>query len=318
MTAVDESTAAGGSTSGTCPVCGSESSAGEQIPGWGEWRVCPRCALEFSDPLSRERDAVEWFSDAYRGDVAGNDMTDFRRRVDQRHVILDELGAPELWFWTPAFDQVMSWLKQTVPPGGTVLDIGCGLGFFLHALRKEGFNAVGLDVADAAVELNRRDGFEVWQGPIETMPVGWQNPDAAVSFFMVHHLAEPGAFIAAIRERAPRAPLAIAAYGPSNKGDVASLPPRTLIRWSSRALGTALELAGYDVEVHDVPSTGTELRPVMRVRQVLARTAAFPRLYKAGKALEGRMLNLIPENARADAFVVLALAQPGERASDDR
>jgi predicted alpha/beta-hydrolase family hydrolase len=77
-------------------------------------------------------------------------------------------------------------------------------------------------------------------------------------------------------------------------------------------LGTALRLDGYSVEVRDLSSTGTELQPITRVRRILARTAAYPRLYKAGKRLEGRMLSMIPESARAQAFVVLALARPGQ------
>ncbi len=301
----------------SCPLCGSATGPGEPIPDWGEWRICRECTLEFCDPLGREHDPVSWFSDAYKGAIADNDMTDFRDRIDQRRVIIDELDAPELWFWTPAFNEVMDWLKATLPPGSTVLDVGCGLGFFLHALRKEGFHAVGLDVADDAVKLNRRDGFEVWHGPIETLPQGWQSPDAVVSFFMIHHLVDPGAFLATLRERAPNAPLAIAAYGPNNKGLVASLPPRTLIRWNSRALETALRKTGFDADVRDVASTGTELKPVMRVRRLFARTAAYPRLYKAGKAVESRILRLVPDNARAQAFVVLALARPGERATHD-
>jgi SAM-dependent methyltransferase len=300
------------SATATCPVCGSASRPGEQIPDWGGWRECVECTLKFADPLGREHDAVPWFSEAYRGGIEYNGMTDFRNRVQQRRVILDELDAPELWFWTPAFAEVISWLKAELKPGATVLDVGCGLGFFLHALRKEGFNAVGLDVAEPAVELTRADGFEVWHGPIETMPHNWQNPDAVVSFFMIHHLEDPRAFIAALRERAPDAPLAIAAYGPTNVGEIASLPPRTLIRWNSRALSTVLELGGYAADVQDIRSTGTEIRPIMLIRKALARSATYPRLYKLGKVVESRLLALVPKDARADAFVLLALARPSE------
>ena len=43
-----------------------------------------------------------------------------------------------------------------------VLDLGCGLGYFLHSLRGKGFNPVGVDIAETAVSLNRDDGFRVW------------------------------------------------------------------------------------------------------------------------------------------------------------
>lgn len=293
-----------------CPVCGSDSAPGAAIPGWGHWRVCGSCTLTFADPLGRENDPVSLFSDAYRGDLAANDMTDFHDRVAQRRVILDELKSPELWFWTPAFEQVLDWLKETLPPGATVLDVGCGLGFFLHALRQAGFNAIGLDVADDPVRLNREDGFDVWQGPIETLPEDWHKPDAVVSFFMVHHLEDPTNFFETVRKRFPDAPVAIAAYGPTNVGDPSSLPPRTLIRWNSRGLKTALERAGYRADTHDVRSTGIEIGPVARVRRLAAKTASYPRLYKVGKKLESRLVPLIPSTATAEAYVVLALARP--------
>ncbi len=293
-----------------CPVCGSASVGGDAIPGWGRWRVCSSCTLTFADPLTREQDPVALFSDAYRGDVATNDMTDFHDRVQQRTVILDDLGSPELWFWTPAFDQVLDWVQRTVPAGGTVLDLGCGLGFFLHALRKRGFNAVGLDVADDPVRLNRQDGFEVWQGPVESLPDNWQQADAVVSFFMIHHLENPTAFFDTVRARYPQAPLAVAAYGPTNIGQAASLPPRTLIRWNSKGLGAALGRAGYTTELHDVRSTGIELAPVAKVRRLAAKTARYPRLYKVGKLVESRLVQLIPKGRTMDSFVVLALARP--------
>ena len=50
----------------------------------------------------------------------------------------------------------------------------------------------------------------------------------------------------------------------------------------------------------------------MLIRKALARSAAYPRLYKLGKVMESRVLALVPKDARADAFVLLALARPSE------
>src|SRR5205807_1909687 len=102
-----------------------------------------------------------------------------------------------------------------------------GLGWTLHVLRNRGFHAIGLDVAEIAVELNRADGFQVWHGSLETLKDGWVRPDAVLALFMLHHVPDPLAFVRLIRERFPEAPLVIAQYGPSNLDPVASMPPRT-------------------------------------------------------------------------------------------
>jgi 2-polyprenyl-3-methyl-5-hydroxy-6-metoxy-1,4-benzoquinol methylase len=293
-----------------CPVCGADTVHQEVAPDWGEFRSCTDCTLEFAYPLQRGQDPRTLFDDAYRGQVTINAMDDFRRRVDQRRVILDQLREPQLWFWTPAFGEVLSWLKRHYPPGSTILEIGCGLGFFLHALRQEGFEAVGLDVAETVVDINRKDGFPVWHGPVESLRDGWVAADAVVAFFMLHHLEDPLTFLRTIRQRAPDAGLALAVYGPSNKGEDASFPPRTLIRWNARALATALRLAEYEAVIHDLASTGSERGLVRWARATLGHTSGVPWLYRFGKRLEQAVLRCLPADARQESYVVLALAQP--------
>jgi SAM-dependent methyltransferase len=293
-----------------CPVCGSVSTDGADIQGWGAWRRCTSCTLEFAHPLQLGHDPTVLFNDAYQGRVTTSGMDDFQRRVHQRHVIIDRLDQPNLWFWTPAFEQVLAWLKREIPPGSTVLEVGCGLGFFLHAMRKEGFNAVGLDVAQTVVDLNRKDGFQVWHGPVSSMPSDWVKPQAVVSFFMLHHLDDPMGFLCDIRDRAPEAHVAIAVYGPTNKGTTASLPPRTLLRWNAQALQTALKLTGYEATADDIPSSGVERGALQPFRKLLIPTMRLPWAYRLGKRAEEIVLRRLPRTLKHDAYVVLALARP--------
>jgi SAM-dependent methyltransferase len=142
-----------------CPVCeGAELRRVADAPGWGSWLACAVCSHEFVDPLEVDGAPTTLFGKAYKGTESRSAMDDFAKRVSQRDALISD---PKLWFWSPAFDEILAWLHE-VTPGGVVLEIGCGLGFFLHALRREGFDARGLDVADLPVELNRRDGFEVF------------------------------------------------------------------------------------------------------------------------------------------------------------
>lgn len=294
-----------------CPVCREATQVVEVLPEWGERRQCLACTLEFVNPLVLGEDPRALFDDAYQGRVQTSAMEDFHQRRAQRRVILDKLHDPALWFWTPAFHEVLDWLSEHLAPGDTVLELGCGLGFFLHALRQRGFDAVGLDVAETVVDINREDGFRVWHGPIESMPFGWVRPAAVVSFFMLHHLEDPLGYLRAIRQHAPDAPLGIAAYGPTNKGTEASLPPRTLTRWNERSLATALELAGYEPRVREIASTGSERQWLSPIRTALSRvTRGLPPAYRIGKRIESRLLETLPDQARQEGYVLVALAQP--------
>lgn len=299
-----------GSSTASCPVCEAPTDHAGKALGWGEWRRCRICTLEFVHPLRLRLDPKALFNDAYRGKVSQNRMRDFSERANQRTLVLRELKDPSLWFWTPAFAEVLEWLERRVRRGSTVLDLGCGLGWFLHAMRGAGFHAVGLDAAEVAVTENRADGFRVWHGTVETMPADWVKADAVVSFFMLHHLDDPIGFLKAVRAKAPGAPVAIAEYGPTNRGGDASQPPRTLTRWNAKSLGIAMESAGYRARAVDVPSTGAEHRAIRPARRLLRRTMAWPNAYQVGKRIEAALTVRLLKSARQNAYVVLAYGEP--------
>ncbi len=250
------------------------------------------------------------FNGAYRGERSESAFSDFNRNLRRRSPLLDD---PALGFWTPAYNRVLEWLARTFARGATVLELGCGPGLFLHALRARGFNAVGLDVAREVVELNRRDGFAVWHGPVESVPAGWVRPDAVVSFFMLHHLEDPMGFFAAIRDRWPWAPLAVAQYGPGRHSPLRSAPPRNLTHWNASSLRAALEISGYLPTVTDLPSSGLEQPFLGSLRRILKPMLGAPSLFRFSKRIERRVLSRLLQPLRVDAEVVLAFAEPPER-----
>jgi SAM-dependent methyltransferase len=292
----------------SCPVCGEASPRSSIQPDWGSWHTCPDCSLEFAWPRSLPAHPTVLFDAAYRGTEHVSGFDEFAHRVRQREALL---ARPELWFWTPAFADTIARLKMLLPQGGTVLEIGCGLGFLLHALRREGFDAVGIDVARIAVDLNRADGFNVWHGDLETMPHGWTKPDAVVAFFMLHHLVDPVAMLREVRARWPSAPLIVAQYGPTNVSRFARLAPRNLTHWTARALGRALEEAGYDAIVNDYPSSGSEHPALQRLRsRVFERVIGTPAIYRVSKRVVDRVAGVVARPMRQHSFVLLAFAAP--------
>lgn len=291
-----------------CPVCLGSSKHDGDIPAWGEWRICDDCSLVFANPLGLPSSAVELYQLAYSGQVVESGMREYADRLGLRRVIIDELDNPDLWFWTPAFGAVLEWVDKHTGVGDTVFEIGCGLGFVLHALRKRGRTAVGLDVAEVAVNLNRRDGFDVWHGELRTLPSDWVRPRVVVSLFLLHHLADPVGLLSEMRTRWPMAPVALAAHGPSSRRDVDSDPPRSLLRWNAQSLRRAFETAGYSVEVCEYASTGAETKGVKVIRQALGHLKRFSLLYRFGKKLEAALLPRAPTAIKGKETVLVAYA----------
>jgi SAM-dependent methyltransferase len=293
-----------------CIVCGSTAPVRKILPNWGVWCRCEGCGLEFADPLSLPEPPTEIFNRAYSGKESDCGMGEFAYRASIRHALVDN---PDLWFFNPAaIREVLDFIRRRVPLGGTVFEVGSGLGFFLRLLKKEGFNPVGLDVAQVVVDLVRADGFKMWHGTLDSVPLDFVHPDAIVSLFVLHHLDAPIDFFRLLRKRWPSASIAIAEYGQVGPNTAAAYPPRTLHRWNSKALTLAMHKAGYKVDAIDVSSSGTE-HPVLRpIRFVMRRTVVFPTVFRAAKVIQRRFMPRILKPLKQPAYTIVGLGEPSE------
>jgi len=205
------------------------------------------------------------FSKAYQGLSEYVGMEDYRYRINNKDIINFRTRT-----WG-AYIQAMAWLKANVPRGSVVLDIGCGVGYYLAALRKKGFTPVGLEVAKGPVDMLTDQGFEVWHGTVDSVPHNWKQPEVCISFFVMHHLQDPVGFLATIRNKFPTASLVVVAwnqYPSPQKLTAASLPPRALAWWGSHSLRKAMEKAGYQLEVVSEPIAPSEFEMPRIIRRL--------------------------------------------------
>lgn len=88
-----------------------------------------------------------------------------------------------------------------VRPGGRVLDVGAGYGFFLEAAEKAGYEAHGLEVSAHAVEqARRRTRGQVIEGGAEVpFPFPESHFDAITLFDVIEHLKDYPATLASCR-----------------------------------------------------------------------------------------------------------------------
>lgn len=78
---------------------------------------------------------------------------------------------------------------------GKLLDIGCGIGTFLEETKRVGFDVVGIDVMDFAVNYCRQQNLNVFKGTLENNRLPDASFDIITAFELLEHLWEPKAFL---------------------------------------------------------------------------------------------------------------------------
>jgi 2-polyprenyl-3-methyl-5-hydroxy-6-metoxy-1,4-benzoquinol methylase len=126
----------------------------------------------------------------------------------QRHesvAALDEYWQQE--FWTeqeiekrknrePVFRDAYKLLEHHKPGGGSVLDIGCGIGTFLAVCREGGWRVTGVEPSAVACQVARREyGLELINEPFSSAMFPETRFDAILAAQVIHHLPDPVAFV---------------------------------------------------------------------------------------------------------------------------
>ncbi|MBI5886293.1 MAG: class I SAM-dependent methyltransferase [Deltaproteobacteria bacterium] len=85
-------------------------------------------------------------------------------------------------------------------PGGRLIDIGCGYGFFLAEMkRRGGWNLDGMDVSTTATDYAASQGFRITQGTLETVGYPDASFDAVTMFYVLEHVTDPAGVLAEVR-----------------------------------------------------------------------------------------------------------------------
>ena len=102
--------------------------------------------------IHRQRDAAQWRKIPW-------DDPDFSRRMLREHLSQEHDAASRR---TPQIDQGVAWIHATVLHGqpSSILDLGCGPGFYTHRFVNLGHTCVGIDFGPASIEYARRTTME--------------------------------------------------------------------------------------------------------------------------------------------------------------
>ncbi len=148
-----------------CPVCGS--SRLQPLRGYERAHLvrCRECGLVFAGRSPSEAELAANYGGYSRAD---HDSPITRRRYRE---LLDGF--------------------EPYRRSGRILDMGCGVGFFLEEARERGWEACGSEFEPRAVEIVRAKGLRCVQAPVTVNTFEPGSFDVVTAFEVVEHLREP-------------------------------------------------------------------------------------------------------------------------------
>lgn len=144
----------------------------------GEWTVykCADCGLGFLDPRPDQDELQELYKNDYFSSHYDEglkiDSPEMRRRISQE-------------------DHRIKFFRN-LKRHGKVLDIGCGMGYFLYACRKHGYEVEGQDVSgDSASYVRSELKIPVTTGQIEEIDIKANSMDVITMWHSLEHTPDP-------------------------------------------------------------------------------------------------------------------------------
>ncbi len=72
-----------------------------------------------------------------------------------------------------------------------LLDVGCGMGFFLEQAKKRGWEVYGTEYSPKAIEINRAKGINMIAGQLNSAAFPVKDFDVVTSFEVIEHINNP-------------------------------------------------------------------------------------------------------------------------------
>lgn len=186
-----------------CPVCAVPARPWIAMPldakkdeptSFGTVARCPECGLGMATPMP-SADEVPQFYDLETYYTHGES-----HMRPARDTLLDRVLIKLAWTVDRPRPFDAAEIVRLLPPGGTVLDVGCGHGELLEELRDRGIDAIGVDPDPRSRELAATKGLTVVQGTAENPPpeLARRRFDLVVMSHSLEHCIDPAAALQAL------------------------------------------------------------------------------------------------------------------------
>jgi len=142
-------------------------------PGWHRVVQCANCAVVFLNPRYSDQELAALYPSDYYA------YQDSFRRPRWKQVVRGLLGyntgPKDPYFESP----------------GTVLDLGCGSGWFLQEMRTQGWTAYGVEISKAASSLGQSQGLQIFCGTVQQAQYRSESFDYVRANHSFEHMTRP-------------------------------------------------------------------------------------------------------------------------------
>ncbi len=220
-----------------CPICSDDNN--DLVETFNKYTLynCRTCDVVFADPM--------------KTDMAFYDESVYYLFRDK--LILDVLRWDFRW-------DMLEFLKDPPVKEGSLLDIGCGTGYFVKRAADMGFKAYGIDLNERSVMVGK-EHFKIdtlyaddITGFKERFP--GLKFDVVTLFQVLEHLEDPNRIITEIKQVITKDAVVVIALPfrgrwPDTDGE-GDYPPHHLTRWSLSAIEYFLNKNGFYIKRHRV------------------------------------------------------------------
>lgn len=276
-----------------CPICGSERVRSRyRVDQYGIFR-CRRCQVCFVSPQPRPSQLTELYSPTY---------------FDTYFEVGYEVIAPTLM---KEFERKVDLLDERLGYRGSLLEVGCGPGYFLRAAKQRGWVAEGVEVsAEVAAHAEEYSGVPVHAGGLESARLTRQPFDVVVMWATIEHLTDPTrVLIEAYRLLRPAGLLQLDTgliddlVGLLQPGYSAWFqPPDHLFFFTRKAIRAALGFAGFvDVEITTnlwLPTWRFWIHRSATIGRQLLKIARAPQEFFSGRSVRAKEGTVMYVSAR--------------------
>lgn len=275
-----------------CPAC----EYGDASRDGNQFRRCSHCGLLFSDMKAADADWYEksWI---YRGHP--------RPRPLATETILQN------WVWSEFLNYA------PIQEGGSLLDVGCGVGHFLQAARSRGFEAEGVDFNHQLATLARDVyGVQVTCEDLGSYVKRERTFDYVTAFEVLEHVSNPVSLLCSMGRMGRFVALSVpcADRRPALFCRDIDAPPHHLTLWTKKALSEALTRAGLT----PLYTSGEPYAPKhlgIYLASLLSGNYPMKRYVEAMAKRTGLALGSMIHGDAAAPFTLFVLAE-SERAND--
>lgn len=158
-----------------CPVCEASGEIPLHQEGIFQMVRCPSCQFIYLNPRPTEQSLLRFY----------------------QHYLPEEEPSIEAWqrMMESVFKRAAYFIHQK-QKGGRLLDVGTGFGFFLSKMKGKGWEVIGLEISEKAMDYARNIlGLTVFSGPLGEAGFPENHFDVVTSFYVIEHLPHPLAFL---------------------------------------------------------------------------------------------------------------------------